>query len=78
MYEELDKYHKDLESMNDRDIRSLLEYLKHDYCNDNIGNEQYLQYLEFLYRMSRDPTTRDGMIGTMIYEVKESIRGKIQ
>ena len=74
MYEDLDKAIKETETKNDQDIRSLLEYLKSQYCDDKINNETYLQYLEFLYRMSKDPITRKGKIAILIYEVEESIR----
>jgi|WetSurMetagenome_2_1015567.scaffolds.fasta_scaffold125035_2 hypothetical protein len=62
------------ESENDRDIRSILEYLKHEYCNDHLNNKDYLQYLKFLNNVSKDEITRVGKIEILIREVEESIR----
>ena len=74
MYEELDKAIQKEEQMNDQDTLSLLEYLKHQYCDDRLINRMYLQYLKFLYRVSQDPVTRNGKIAILIYEVEEAIK----
>ncbi len=69
----INQWVNDLVLKEDETIRSMVEYFKHEYCNDHIGNKQYLQYLEFLHGCSKDHITKS-KIESMMFEVKESIK----
>jgi hypothetical protein len=56
----------------DSEIRSNLEDLKHDYCDDKIGNAEYLLGLEALLDSSDDVITRS-KIKYIMSEVEASI-----
>lgn len=58
--------------LKDSDIRSKLEDLKHDYCDNNIGNGEYLLDLEALLDSSDDVITRS-KIKYIMSEVEASI-----
>jgi hypothetical protein len=54
----------------DERIRSLLEYLKHDYCDDKLDTPLYREYLSLLKEVSKDQLTRS-KLNMMIIELPE-------
>jgi DNA-binding transcriptional regulator WhiA len=63
---------KTIEIVKDSEIRAKMEDLKHDYCDDKIENEEYLQSLKSLLEVCNDTITRS-QIKYRIMEVEGSI-----